>query len=92
MLYIVTLYYNIGRGEGGEKACFRDLGVVSVIKFKIRVCLNRFCPRLLAKISAKCFVIVVCGVLHNLFEVTFNLVVCRTVKQFGIFFLSVRIL
>ena len=34
MLYSVTLYYNIGRGEGGEKACFRDLGVVSVIEFK----------------------------------------------------------
>ena len=49
MLYSVTLYYNIGRGEGEEKACFRDLGVVSVIEFKIRVCLNRFCPRLLVE-------------------------------------------
>ena len=46
ILNIVTLNYNIGRGEGGEKACFRDLGVVSVIKFKTQVCLNRFCPRL----------------------------------------------
>ena len=46
ILYIVTFYYNIGWREGGEKACLRDLGVVSVTNFKTRVCLNKFCPRL----------------------------------------------
>ena len=33
-------------GGEGEKACLRELGVVSVIKFKTRVCLNKFSPRL----------------------------------------------
>ena len=35
-----------GRGGGGaEKACLRDFGVVSVIKFKLKF-VNKFCSRL----------------------------------------------
>ena len=43
---VYTIYLNVllqqWVGEGGEKACLRYLGVVSVIKFKTRVCLDEF--------------------------------------------------
>ena len=38
-------------GKGEKKHAFKkDLGIVSVIKFKTRVCLNEFCPKLLSYI------------------------------------------
>ena len=47
---VYTIYRNASlqhwTGGGGGKAYLRYLGVVSVVKFKTRVCLNRFCSRL----------------------------------------------
>ena len=50
VVYTCTTYRNAllqhWTRERGRKTCFRDLGVIRVIKFKTRVFLNKFCPRL----------------------------------------------